>query len=184
MRISCAAVLLGLVMAVPSAKAWDRGDVDMLTVLPDATPGQPSSVEGLTVGPDGNIYVATFGFNAGGALTGNAVLYVAAVRDKVVPTPEWVAVAEDKNRLASPRWSPDGNLLYYISTRDGNSCVWAQRIDRAGKLAADPIAVFHSHHVPDLSGIPGATVGVTPNQLYLTLADVRGDIWTMMVERP
>jgi DNA-binding beta-propeller fold protein YncE len=32
-------------------------------VLPDVTPGVPSSVEGLTVGPDGNIYVVTFGFN-------------------------------------------------------------------------------------------------------------------------
>src|SRR5712692_8716101 len=75
-RIWCAAVLLGLMTAVPPANAWDRGDVDVLTVLPDATPGQPSSVEGLTVGPDGNIYVSTFGFNASGALTGNAVLYI------------------------------------------------------------------------------------------------------------
>jgi sugar lactone lactonase YvrE len=75
-RIWWAVVLLGLVTAVPPAAAWDRGDVDVLTVLPDAMPGQPSSVEGLTVGPDGNIYVTTFGFNASGALTGNAVLYV------------------------------------------------------------------------------------------------------------
>ena len=59
-----AAVLLGLVAATPRANAWDRGDVNVLTVLPDATPGQPSSVEGLTIGPDGNVYVATFGFNA------------------------------------------------------------------------------------------------------------------------
>jgi hypothetical protein len=68
--------LLGLVTAAPPASAWDRGDVDVLTVLPDATPGNPSSVEGLTVGPDGNVYAATFGFNATGALSGNAVLYV------------------------------------------------------------------------------------------------------------
>lgn len=74
--IWCAAVLLGLVTAAPPASAWDRGDVDVLTVLPDAQPGQPSSVEGLTVGPDGNVYVATFGFNTTGALSGNAVLYV------------------------------------------------------------------------------------------------------------
>jgi sugar lactone lactonase YvrE len=64
------------VLTVAPAKAWDRGDVDVLAVLPDATPGMPSSVEGLTVGPDGNIYVPTFGFNSTGALTGNAVLYV------------------------------------------------------------------------------------------------------------
>ena len=66
---------VGVFTVIP-AGAWDRGKVDILAVLPDAAAGQPSSVEGLTVGPDGNIYVPTFGFNAKGALTGNAVLYV------------------------------------------------------------------------------------------------------------
>ena|ERR1700745_3669438 len=74
--IWCVAALLGLVAAAPSASAWDRGDADVLTVLPNTSSGQPSSVEGLTVGPDGNIYVPTFGFNATGALTDNATLYV------------------------------------------------------------------------------------------------------------
>jgi sugar lactone lactonase YvrE len=78
-RHSCVAAAIGLALGVLTAApagAWDRGEVDVLAVLPDATPGNPSSVEGLTVGPDGNIYVPTFGFNAAGALTGNAVLYV------------------------------------------------------------------------------------------------------------
>jgi sugar lactone lactonase YvrE len=70
-----AAAVLGLLAAAP-AQAWDRGQVDTLTVLPDVTPGVPSSVEGLTVGPDGNIYAPTFGFNSTGALSGNAVLFV------------------------------------------------------------------------------------------------------------
>jgi sugar lactone lactonase YvrE len=74
----CAAALglmIGAFAAAP-VHAWDRSDVDVLAVLPDVTPGVRSSVEGLTVGPDGNIYVPTFGFNTHGALTGNAVLYV------------------------------------------------------------------------------------------------------------
>ena len=70
-----AVVLLGVLSATP-VYAWDRGDVDVLAVLPDVTPGVPSSVEGLTVGPDDNIYVTSFGFNAGGAISGNSVLYV------------------------------------------------------------------------------------------------------------
>jgi sugar lactone lactonase YvrE len=70
-----AAAVLGLLAAAP-AQAWDRGQVDTLAVLPDVTPGVPSSVEGLTVGPDGNIYVPTFGFNSTGALSGNAVLFI------------------------------------------------------------------------------------------------------------
>jgi sugar lactone lactonase YvrE len=74
-RFWSAALVLGVLAATPAA-AWDRGDVDVLAVLPDVTPGVPSSVEGLTVGPDDNIYVPTFGFNAAGEVTGNAVLFV------------------------------------------------------------------------------------------------------------
>ena len=71
-----AAILLGILSATP-VSAWDRGEVDVLAVLPDVTPGVPSSVEGLTVGPDGNIYVTSFGFNAKGPITsGNSVLFV------------------------------------------------------------------------------------------------------------
>ena len=76
-RICAATLALGLFAVMPGpAQAWDSGNVETLAVLPDVTPGVPSSVEGLTVGPDGNIYAPTFGFNASGALTGNAVLFV------------------------------------------------------------------------------------------------------------
>jgi sugar lactone lactonase YvrE len=74
-KFCLAAVLIGILSTVP-ASAWDRGDVDVLAVLPDVTQGAPSSVEGLTVGPDGNIYVTSFGFNASGAISGNSVLFV------------------------------------------------------------------------------------------------------------
>jgi DNA-binding beta-propeller fold protein YncE len=74
-RFCVTAFLIGMLSVAP-ASAWERGDVDVLAVLPDVTPGVPSSVEGLTVGPDGNIYVPSFGFNAKGAISGNAVLYV------------------------------------------------------------------------------------------------------------
>jgi sugar lactone lactonase YvrE len=75
---ACALALGFLAVARFPAGAWEAGDTDTLAVLPDATPGHPSSVEGLTVGPDGNIYVPTFGFNAAGAISGNAVLFVLA----------------------------------------------------------------------------------------------------------
>lgn len=83
-RFWSAAIVLGALAAAPVANAWDRGNVETLTVLPDVTPGVPSSVEGLTVGPDGNIYVSTFGFNSKGALTGNAVLFVISPNGNVL----------------------------------------------------------------------------------------------------
>jgi sugar lactone lactonase YvrE len=110
-RIWCAAVLLGLITATPPANAWDRGDADVLTVLPDATPGQPSSVEGLTVGPDGNIYVATFGFNTKGALTGNAVLYVIKPNGTVL---RQVTIARSSPHMLGLRFNPATGALLVL----------------------------------------------------------------------
>ena len=72
------------ILAATSAGAWERGPVDVLAVLPDVTQNVQSSAEGLTVGPDGNIYVTTFGFNTHGALTGNSVLIVISPSGNIV----------------------------------------------------------------------------------------------------
>ncbi len=67
----CAGLLASAPMLSP-AQAWDRGDVDLFAVLPNGATGP----EGLAVGPDGNVYVTTFGFNAGGPVSGAGQLYV------------------------------------------------------------------------------------------------------------
>jgi len=101
---------LGCLTAAP-AGAWDRGDVDVLAVLPDASPGQPSSVEGLTVGPDGNIYVPTFGFDAKGALTGNAVLYVIKPSGKLL---RQVTIAGSSPHMLGLAFNPVNGYLLAI----------------------------------------------------------------------
>jgi sugar lactone lactonase YvrE len=66
-------LLAALAVGMPgSGLAWDRGKVDILTVLPAGSTGP----EGLTVGPDGNIYVTTFGFNSQGSVSGPSQLFV------------------------------------------------------------------------------------------------------------
>ena len=72
------------ILTATSVGAWERGPVDVLAVLPDFTQNVQSSAEGLTVGPDGNIYVTTFGFNTHGALTGNSVLFVISPSGNIV----------------------------------------------------------------------------------------------------
>ncbi|HSV23802.1 MAG TPA: SMP-30/gluconolactonase/LRE family protein [Xanthobacteraceae bacterium] len=97
------------VLTVAPAGAWDRGDVDVLAVLPDVTPGQPSSVEGLTVGPDGNIYVPSFGFNTKGALSGNAALFVIRPNGKLL---RQVTIANSSPHMLGLGFNPaNGNLL-------------------------------------------------------------------------
>jgi sugar lactone lactonase YvrE len=81
--VAGSALALMLLGAAPAA-AWDRGSVQTLAVLPNLKSGQPSSVEGLTVGPDGNIYAVSFGFNTTGSTNGPADLIVIAPNGNVI----------------------------------------------------------------------------------------------------
>jgi sugar lactone lactonase YvrE len=99
------------VLTTAPAGAFDRGDVDVLTVLPDVTPGQPSSVEGLTVGPDGNIYTTSFGFNTKGALTGNAALFVIRPNGKLV---RQVTIARSSPHMLGLGFNPVNKFLLIL----------------------------------------------------------------------
>jgi sugar lactone lactonase YvrE len=99
------------------AGAWDRGNVDVLAALPDVTPGVQSTPEGLTVGPDGNIYVTTFGFNTKGAVTGNAVLYVIDPNGKLV---RQVNIANSSPHTLGLAFNPFNNVLLVLDFGGGN----------------------------------------------------------------
>jgi len=72
-RVNILVLCLTLLASI-SAVAWHRSPALLFGVLPDGATGP----EGLAVAPDGKVYVATFGFNAGGAVGGTGQLYVFA----------------------------------------------------------------------------------------------------------
>jgi sugar lactone lactonase YvrE len=73
-RLSLAAAfaVLSISSSIPPAGATDRSHVETFAVLPPGATGP----EGITVGPDGNVYVTTFGFNSAGEVAGPGQLYV------------------------------------------------------------------------------------------------------------
>jgi len=74
-RIALLCVLASLVAvtaAMAEQRSSNRDAAELFAVLPDGSTGP----EGLAVGPDGNIYVATFGFNQNGGVTGLGQLFV------------------------------------------------------------------------------------------------------------
>lgn len=77
----------------------------------------------------------------------------------------------------SLHWAPDGNALYYWSTRDGFRCLYKQRLDPETKRPqGDPIAILHRHGVQAYPW-SGGTLAVGSGRLAMTLMDEFANIW-------
>lgn len=109
--IIAAAVGMVGVLTATNASAWQRGNADILTILPNGTSGQPTAVEGLTVGPDGNIYVPSFGFNSAGAVSGNATLFVIRPDGSLVRE---VAISGSSPNVLGLRFNPVNGFLLVL----------------------------------------------------------------------
>jgi Tol biopolymer transport system component len=99
---------------------------------------------------------------------------------------QWIPITAGADVDIVPAWSPDGNLLYFISERDGFRCIWAQRLDPESKApVARPFAFQHFH-----TGARALLTNFRANPLQIglsasdrgivyTLEEIRGNIWTM-----
>jgi Tol biopolymer transport system component len=136
----------------------------------------PSLIQ-VALSPDGNRLAFTQARQDGAA-----ALYLADIPQSPGTPESWKLVAEDRNYLGSPAWSPDGRLLYYVSQRDGSPCVWAQPIAPDRKLAGAATPVLHLHSG---NGVVGRTtgIGVTTDRLFVLLTEFKGDVWSINLER-
>ncbi len=136
------------------------------------------SVARARFSPDGR-WISFMAFNAAGS-------HVVVVPFKSQAPPrkdQWISITEhgpipqDK-----PRWSPDGNLLYYTSDVDGFRCIWARRLDPDTKRPiGEPLEVYHSHSARRSlvnAGIPlFLELSVTANKLFFNLGETTGNVW-------
>lgn len=77
-----------------------------------------------------------------------AALMIAPVRHGMAaPEAAWIPITDGRFADDKPQFSPDGNTLYFTSTRDNYLCIWAQRLDRITKHPVGaPFAVQHFHN--------------------------------------
>jgi Tol biopolymer transport system component/DNA-binding winged helix-turn-helix (wHTH) protein len=96
---------------------------------------------------------------------------------------EWIpAIAEPSTSDARVAWSPDGNLLYFVSDRDGFRCIWAQRLESGTKRPVDrPFAVYHSHQTSRRIHHAVGRVGlaVARDKIVVALEELRGNVWML-----
>ena len=80
---------------------------------------------------------------------------------------EWIPLAGQGSR---GWWSPDGNLVYFYSTRDGFGCYWAWRLDPSAKQPmGEIIEVLHMHDGRHF--LRQQAYGLASDRLYLAVRE-------------
>ena len=128
-------------------------------------------------------------FSAGpGAGPGNSELrpYIVKLENGTVATgANWITASagDERGGAIQPRWSPDGNTLYYLSHRDGFRCLWAQRLRPATKAPVDdPIGIYHFHDnrlSPRNVPLAVLQIDLSTDKMVITLAELTGNIWML-----
>ena len=97
---------------------------------------------------------------------------------------EWIEVASE---AGCPHWSPDGNLLYFVSNRDGFWCLGAQALDlQTKRTVGTPMEVLHFHSARrSLTHTLGETIGLSlsADRMVFSMAEITGNIWLAESER-
>ena len=180
---------------------WDWS-LDDKNLLVETDEGQLSAVASLSLekhqkasflrSAKNNVYEAKFSpdgkwvaFAAGTG--GHSRIFIAAVRDgKAAPEAEWISASDLFGSSNKPRWSPDGNLIYFVSRRDGFLCLWAQRLTpRTRQLAGAPfsIAHFHQTHRSMMNVADGVLeIAVAKDKIVFNLSELTGHIWSAEIK--
>jgi Tol biopolymer transport system component len=96
---------------------------------------------------------------------------------KPVPESAWITIAE-AGAGDWTNWSPDGKTLYFTSPRDGNYCLWGQRIDASShRPVGEPFAAQHFHGRVSFEPIGGWSAA--SGRIALVLVESTGNIWMM-----
>jgi Tol biopolymer transport system component len=94
---------------------------------------------------------------------------------------QWIAITDGQTPDRNAVWSPDGNLLYFLSERDGFHCFWAQRLDATTKRPrGEPFPVQHFHQAQknwESTDFTGLQLSVGPDSLVFPLREQTGNIW-------
>ncbi|MBL8291162.1 MAG: PD40 domain-containing protein [Bryobacterales bacterium] len=106
-------------------------------------------------------------------------LWIAPFRnEKAAEEKDWIRVSEHND--FRPWWSPDGNLLYMVSRRDGALCIWMQPLDPVSKQPnGNASALLHVHDTR--KRLPGGMAAfgpaILPGGLIFPLEEESGNVW-------
>ena len=100
---------------------------------------------------------------------------------------KWIPITEASESSDRPRWSGDGRTIFYLSIRDGFSCLWGQAFDpETGETNGPPFAVMHYHNRRnsiDVVAPRSFNLSVAGDSIYLNLGESSSSIWIGKLRR-
>ena len=98
---------------------------------------------------------------------------------------EWIPVTDGQHSDDKPQFSPDGNTVYFTSTRDGYLCIWSQKLNPVTKHpTGSPIAYEHFHNSAghDASTNQAASdLSLARDKILINLPDTHPAIWMTQI---
>lgn len=88
-----------------------------------------------------------------------------------------IAVTDGTNFDHHPVWSPDGEVLFFISDRGGNSDIWWVPINSRGKPTGRPKAITFG------AGVDAIALSADGRRIAYSKAVGHSNIWTMPIPR-
>jgi Tol biopolymer transport system component/DNA-binding winged helix-turn-helix (wHTH) protein len=116
-----------------------------------------------------------------GARSPAQILIAQVMHGAAADQAEWITVTDGAYEDDKPQFSPDGNTVYFTSTRDGYLCIWAQRLDPMTKHPLGPPFAFEHFH--NSEGRGGAyhqfssDLAVAGDKILINLPHINHDIW-------
>jgi eukaryotic-like serine/threonine-protein kinase len=106
------------------------------------------------------------------------------MHDHLSPEPEWIPITDGRQRDFAPCWSADGAILYFLSDRDGNRCIWAMHVNRQTKHPvgnASPVIHLHrmATHIPGAIGAGALGISAGNGRLIFGAAELSSTIYRM-----
>jgi hypothetical protein len=103
---------------------------------------------------------------------------------RATPESEWIPITAGKQLDRDPKWSPDGNLLYFLADRDGSRGIYAQRLDVVTRHpVGEPFEVklFRSTRRSMMYfGNSGQSApSIARDRMVFALGEMTGNIWLM-----
>jgi len=109
-------------------------------------------------------------------------IYLAPFTGEPVPEKDWTVLIEGSELDRQPFWAPTGNLVYFLSDRDGSRCIWAQRVDMATRQPVGaPFAAHHMHQVRynliDVGDPAMVGLSVANGQMFFASFELNSNVW-------